>query len=236
MPTYVETHDETKPAGTRDLALGDDDIREAKRAFRERLATDHDFRADESGITTIGYHTKVTLSGGSASDQTAVTSAGVIFPKLISSRYELCYIDDAGQVVQLTTNGRIKDSVIAQTGDWMTSSVTTARSGWTNVSATYSNKFMRINATPLTTGGADTHTHGVGTYAHSHTHTYSHTHDVASGGAAGSQVSNDGGGSGITVTQSSTTTADASSTAITGASASGDNVPAYVQVVIFQKD
>src|SRR3990167_2016050 len=57
------------------------------------------------------------------------------------------------------------DYTRTKTGDWMISSVTTARTGWTNVSATYSDKFMRINATPLTTGGTDTHTHAGGSYA-----------------------------------------------------------------------
>lgn len=229
MPTYIETHDETKPAGSRDLALGDDDIREYKRSQRERLATDHSFAADESGVTTIGYHTKVTLASGSAADKAAVTAAGVIYPKLVSGRYELCYIDDAGQVVQLTTNGKINDTVLAQTGDWMTSSVATARAGWTNVSATYSNKFMRINATPLTTGGADTHTHGAGSYAGpSHSHSHLHTLTLNDGAQ---------GGSGRPDTGTTSTDATASGTgAVTGASASADNIPAYVQVVIFQKN
>ncbi len=37
-------------------------------------------------------------------------------------------------------------------------------SGTTDVSATYSNKFIRINATAGSTGGADTHTHAAGSY------------------------------------------------------------------------
>lgn len=149
------------------------------------------------------------------------------------------------------------------TGDWIISSVTTARTGWSNVSATYSNRFMRINATPLTTGGADTHTHGAGSYtvpAHDHgatTGSYTltvsdipaHTHVVkftsSTGGSTTamekslvtdaqentktSESTGGGGGHSHTITQQAAAT-------ITGTSASGDNVPAYVQVVIFQKD
>jgi len=122
------------------------------------------------------------------------------------------------------------------TGDWIISSVVTAHSGWTNVSATYSNKFMRINATPLTTGGADTHTHGAGSYVgSSHTHTYSGT---TSGGSSSHGCQ--GGGDSVspsahTHTYSGTTAAGGAG-AITGTSASANNIPAYVQVVIFQKD
>jgi hypothetical protein len=54
-----------------------------------------------------------------------------------------------------TTWQRIDANKDFQTGDWIISSVNTARTGWTNVSATYANKFMRISATPLSTGGAD---------------------------------------------------------------------------------
>ncbi|MBU0598968.1 hypothetical protein KKF61_08360 [Patescibacteria group bacterium] len=114
-------------------------------------------------------------------------------------------------------------------GDWILSTVTTARTGWTNVSATYSNKFIRINATPLTTGGADTHTTPSHTLTTAempaHTHTTgltSATKDPASGGFSdlgpGTTASGStGGGGGHTHT-------------------AADNVPAYVQTVIFQKD
>lgn len=152
-------------------------------------------------------------------------------------------------------------------GDWIVSTVTTAHSGWTNVSATYSNKFMRINATPLTTGGADTHTHAAGSFAapaHDHgaaTGSYTltttdipaHTHGITfhvSGinegltkpdAASTANLNNNtvdsdgtgstggGGGHSHTITQQAAAT-------ITGTSAAGDNVPAYVQVVTFQKD
>lgn len=59
----VETWDETTPPGTGAagaISLGDDRIRELKRALRERLAVDHEFYADESG-QNVGIHTKVTL-------------------------------------------------------------------------------------------------------------------------------------------------------------------------------
>ena len=167
------------------------------------------------------------------------------------------------------------------TGDWIISSVTTAHSGWTNVSATYSNKFIRINGTPLTTGGADTHTHGVGTYTSptsgstaiteanlpAHTHGVgtlvaasdgAHTHAIKILGAAGSGYTvlnistadkataptfdtNSGGAHTHTISGSTGSTGSGTGHThtggtITGTSASANNIPAYVQCVIFQKD
>ncbi len=132
------------------------------------------------------------------------------------------------------------------TGDWIVSSVTTAHPGWTNVSATYSNKFMRINATPLTTGGADTHSHGAGSYVGpSHNHSGpSHTHSISA--SENQKEAGGGGGSeyaaashthtGSTGSGGTGNTGSAGNSAITGTSATANNIPAYVQVVIFQKD
>ena len=136
------------------------------------------------------------------------------------------------KLAQITTASKVAESSIVnypfKTGDWVLSSVTTARTGWSNVSATYSNKFMRINATPLTTGGADTHNHTLAEAnipAHTHTVPVRNTNDSA-GDLANSKSVDSGAGS-TTHTSSST----GSGTAFTA-----DNVPAYVQVVIFQKD
>ena len=122
------------------------------------------------------------------------------------------------------------------TGDWIISTVTTAHPGWANVSATYADKFMRINATPLTTGGADTHTHGAGSYVGS-----SHTHPFSATSGTPSPLSNGcSGGAGCPHqdhTHSVSGTTGAGDTgAVTGNSASANNIPAFVQVVVFQKN
>jgi hypothetical protein len=228
--THTETHDETKPAGTRARSLGDDDIREFKRTIRERLAIDHQFAADESGNSAIGTHKKITFSETQASDPTAYDDCGYLYIKTVSGQKELFWMDDNGNVVQLTTGGVIKDSVLAKTGDWMVSSVATARAGWTNVSATYSNKFMRINATPLTTGGSDTHTTPSHTLTTAEMPAHSHTQPVGGASGGGTMAYIGQVASGFTPSTNETGgggghTHDAA-----------DNVPAYVQVVIFQKD
>lgn len=161
------------------------------------------------------------------------------------------------KLAQITTASKVAESAIVnypfKTGDWVLSSVTTARTGWSNVSATYSNKFMRINATPLTTGGADTHSHTLSTTnLPSHNHGVSaitvadesaHTHGIQAytiSAGAGTGWTNftaniasrtSDAGSAHTHILSGNTDSTGSGTAFTA-----DNVPAYVQVVIFQKD
>lgn len=138
------------------------------------------------------------------------------------------------------------------TGDWIVSSVDTARTGWTDVSATYADKFIRINAVPLSTSGADAHTHSVPAHSHgavtgSHTlietEMPAHTHTLplyvgtgstgyyiinqTQGAALGNASGSTGGGGGHT----HTVTEQAEAT-----SGSGANVPVYMTACLFQKD
>jgi len=149
---------------------------------------------------------------------------------------------------------------VFRSGDLLLSSNTSAPTGFTDESATYNDKFIRISSgTPLTTGGADTHTHGAGSYtgpSHAHgTGSYagpSHDHGAGSycvnpttthgGGCCGGGLSNPpactpvsgtsgSGGTGAITGSSGSAGADA----IAGTSASANNVPAYVQVKIYKK-
>lgn len=110
--------------------------------------------------------------------------------------------------------------------------------GSTDVSTTYSNKFVRINATAASTGGTDTHTHAAGTYAGP-----SHTHSVPySGWSTTSKVGNStdldtGKGSEASdITTANNTSGAGGTGAVTGTSASADNVPAYVTMKACQVD
>ena len=140
-----------------------------------------------------------------------------------------------------------------QVGDWIISSVTTARTGWTNVSATYSNKFMRVNATPLGTGGSDTDsitltttelpTHSHGTTGFTIAEEDEHTHGIDSYGGSGLTNKVNAGSAGFT--NAKTTGAGSAHThtfvgtidnAGSGTAFTVDTVPAYVAVCIFQKN
>lgn len=108
MPTFADPWIETRPDGGRDLSLGDDDIREGKRAWRQRFSVDHDARADESGVTTIGYHKQCTFI-----ETAALPSGTTGMPVLgaethpVSTKPELCYRDEDNTRIFLTKDGKI---------------------------------------------------------------------------------------------------------------------------------
>ena len=84
-----------------------------------------------------------------------------------------------------------------------------------DVSATYSNLFIRVNATAGSTGGADTHTHAAGSYigpVHTHTLNTSPLDETA----------------GTTTMPTGSTTDSGGGGAITGTSASGSNIPSFL--------
>jgi hypothetical protein len=109
--------------------------------------------------------------------------------------------------------------------------------GTTDVTATYSNKFVRVNATGGTTGGADTHSHSAGTYAGP-----SHTHGVGTLVNATASPNNNGcaGGSGCPAADHTHTisgsTASGGTEAITGSSSTENNIPAFVTAKLCQVD
>lgn len=250
MPVYLETWDETKPQGTRDRALGDDDIREFKRAIRERLAEDHFFADDESGVDEIGYHRKVTLFKH-AGNPTVASDSGIVFAKDVGSGViELFFIDAVGNVTQLTSAGQllVLGASGFRAGDKLLSSNTNTPTGWVDQSATYDNHFIRISTgTPLTTGGANTHDHGAVTGSHTLTgaesgvpaHTHSTTNTRNENGWSGGnffQGSQDGVNSpaGTALTVAANTAADAAS-GHTHTISSANNVPVYVQMRMYSK-
>lgn len=144
-----------------------------------------------------------------------------------------------------------------RSGDLMLSTNTSAPSGWSDVSSTYNNKFIRISSgTPLNTGGSDTHshtlavenlpshTHGAGSLATSSAGSHTHTIQTYKGTAGESSKKVQGETSTDTEATPSTNSAGAHTHSITGSTEAtgsgqaftGDNVPAYVQVRIFEKD
>jgi len=137
-----------------------------------------------------------------------------------------------------------------RSGDMMISSLTTAPSGWTDVSATYNNKFIRISSgTPLTAGGADTvtlsvanlapHTHSAGSLSAESNGAHTHTAAVILEGQSGTQyayasyeggtLNNTGSGGAHTHTISGTSESAGSGTAFS-------IVPAYILTRLFKKD
>lgn len=231
MPSYVESWDETKPQGTRDRSLGDDDIREFKRAIRERLATDHVMLDDEAGSSTIGYHKKCTLVEQTAAPS-SVTNAGIVYTKEVNNITELFFIDSSGSETQLTSGGLVLGlgTTAWRTGDKILSSNTNTPSGWTDQSTTYADKFIRISSgTPLTTGGSDTHDHGgsVGATAL----TTSQQNSMIT-----SLESYTAGGSGFVALAGVSPHLNSNAGTHVHSVAAANNIPAYVQLKIYSKN
>lgn len=108
---------EAVPADT-DLAntLGDV-IRDLKRDIRERAEIDHDW----DDVTNAGQHKKVSLQE-QAADPATVANLGYVYSKDVAGITELFYMDSAGTVKQITTNGKLSgtvDSLITARGDWI---------------------------------------------------------------------------------------------------------------------
>lgn len=172
------------------------------------------------------------------------------------SSYELWVNTDGATAWSRMDYGATVSPFVA--GDWIISSVNTARTGWTDVSGSYSNKFMRINATPKSTGGADSvtlaeanipqHAHAYGTLAADSGGAHQHKHYHSSGVGAGVSYVNHTDGhptSGLTETTyvSTPSGGDHSHTVSgstgnwgTGSPTAVATVPAYTTVCVFEKD
>ena len=107
----------------------------------------------------------------------------------------------------------------------------TCPSWTTDISSTYANYFIRVNATPATIGGADTHTHTAGSLSGT-----AHTHSFTSGNANESPTGGGGTGAsnmGPSHTHSGSTTSGGGG-AITGLSDSGNSVPVFISMRLCQ--
>lgn len=103
--SYVETWDETKPAGSRNANLGDDDIREYKRAMRERLAGGGmHFPSTDDANAGLFDNVKFIEQ---AANPTQEANRGFLFTKDVAAVTELYWMDSGGNVVQLTTGGKV---------------------------------------------------------------------------------------------------------------------------------
>jgi len=127
-------------------------------------------------------------------------------------------------MINRTANGL----TFGRSGDVILSSCADTPDGWTDVSATYADKFIRISATALSAGGSDTHTH---TFTLSAANIPAHTHSVAGvvNESAGSSIGMAWTGTARSITSGSTGSASQATTD------SGSTVPAYVTLKMYQK-
>ena len=113
------------PANGDNASSGDDEIRTVKRAVEERLVQDHSWAGDADD----GLHKKATLIE-QASDPAFVANRGFVFTKDVNGITELFYMDDAGKVKQITTDGKLSVGVGNAGQLLVTNSIGTAGDLW----------------------------------------------------------------------------------------------------------
>ena len=221
--TKTNTFDVTTPAGSDNPTQGDDRIRELKDAIQEREDVDHYWEKVGNIVDTddVGYHRQCTFIEA-ADIGTGASGRPILGAQTVSGKPELMYTDEDDNDIQITDGGALKASTFV-TGDWILSSVGTAHTGWTEVSATYAGKYIRIGATGLATGGSATHTHERGSF----------TVSGSTGTNSGAQVPTTPGAGTNASPHGHTHTFSGN---VTGTSATGANAPLFVDIRIFQKD
>ena len=91
---------EDKPAGTRGIKLGDNDIREHKKQIREIMSINHEYPSTGNS-DTAGQHTKVTLQE-QADLGTGAVGATILGSQTISDKGELVYTNEADTDIVIT--------------------------------------------------------------------------------------------------------------------------------------
>ena len=150
---YTEIWDETKPAGTRDANLGDDDIREFKRSIRERLANGGQYfpSTDDADAGLYKYVYFIEQSG----NPTAASNRGFLFTKDVSGITELYWMDSAGTVIQLTTGGKILITSLAIASEAQGDVLYRGASAWSRLGAGTSGQFLKTQGAAANPAWAD---------------------------------------------------------------------------------
>jgi len=116
---------EAQPADVENVSLGASRIRSHKLAVRERLIIDHSWAGDADD----GKHKQIIFVDPLPSDPANVVDEGMLYTKNVSAKVELFWKDEDGNVIQLTTIGKINTStaIVGEIRMWSTG---TAPSLW----------------------------------------------------------------------------------------------------------
>lgn len=236
MPTPTVAWSETNPGGTDQVAQGDNRIREQKTQFRELFSVDHKMSSSGSG-TDWGQHYRCTFIE-QANLGTGAVGTTILGNQTENNKGELVYTDEDNNDIVLTRAGKAAIDSAFRSGDFLFTSSSTVPTNFTDRTATYTGKFIRISSsTALDTGGSDSHDHGAVTGSHVLTESEipAHTHTV------GIVNNNDGGNDGIQRANVANNATQATSSYGGGGGhthtiATANNVPAYVQMKAYQRD
>jgi len=95
--------DETSPAGSQAISLGDNRIREMKTQIREVINVDHDFPSSGSAADN-GQHKKMTLQE-QADLGTGAEGVPILGAQTVSGKAELVFTDEDDNDIQITSGG-----------------------------------------------------------------------------------------------------------------------------------
>ena len=151
---------EAQPSDTENISLGASRIRNLKEDLQERLVVDH----SHAGDADDGKHKQVTFVSPLGSDPAFLANHGFIYTKDVSAKVELFWVDEDGNVVQITSAGAIKSAFVAGTSMLFYQSA--APTGWTkDTSSALNNHALRVvTSTGWTTGskGSNSFTNALG--------------------------------------------------------------------------
>lgn len=105
MSVPTVSWNENSPAGSDNIALGDNRIRELKTQIREVIDVDHDFPSSGQAAD-VGQHKKVTLQE-QADLGTGSVGATIFGSQTIDGKGELVYTDEDDNDIQLTKAGKV---------------------------------------------------------------------------------------------------------------------------------
>ena len=116
MTVPTTSWSETTPAGSDNISLGDNRIRELKTQIREVIDVDHDFPSSGQA-TDVGQHKKCTFQE-QADLGTGAVNATILGSQTISGKGELVYTDEDDNDIQITKSGKLKPSTSTTLADW----------------------------------------------------------------------------------------------------------------------
>lgn len=217
--------DETVPTDAT-LAINiDDHMRHLYKAVRSRMALEHEFPNSQSATSEGGEHKFITFQSQGSMPTITGTQTMALYA---TSGPALVFASSGGSQIQL--EGFIS-------GDIILSSSTVARVGWTLISTSSDNMYIKLGNVMMTTGGSATHVHTAGSFigpSHSHTISYQSwaTSDVVNL-QYNLNVHADGAEHGATQDKESSSSGTG---AITGTSAVNSADPLFIEVAAWQKD
>ena len=216
--------DETTPTDATLAISIDDHMRHLYKAVRSRMAMEHEFPDSQSATSEAGEHKFITFQSQGSMPTITGTQVMALYS---TSGPVLVYASSGGDHVQL-------EGFVA--GDIILSSNTAARTGWTLISTSSDNMYIKLGNVMMTTGGSAQLTGSSGAYtlqvADIPSHTHGGLHDPVSAGGDMNDHLNWG--------------ASAASVAVSDATGGGgshkhdltsvDNSPLFVEVGAWQKD